>query len=116
VALHGGVSMSDTTRRRVLQILTVGGLTATIALPSRWIKPVVEAIVVPAHAQASPNKTPLRGTTVTTTRTTGTTGTTRTTGTTFTTGTTVTTGTTATTSTSTSTSTTSTSNTTGGPV
>ena len=59
--------MSDTTRRQVIQILTVGGLTATILIPSKWIKPVVEAIVVPAHAQASPNRTPVRGTTPTTT-------------------------------------------------
>jgi hypothetical protein len=60
--------MNDITRRRVLQILTVGGLTATILIPSRWIKPVVEAVVVPAHAAASP--TPLRGTTKTTVTTT----------------------------------------------
>jgi hypothetical protein len=51
--------MTEFTRRRVLEILGVGGLTVTIVLPSRWIKPVVESVVVPAHAQASPNKTPL---------------------------------------------------------
>src|ERR1700722_7330956 len=51
--------MSKLSRRRVLEILAVGGLTVTIVLPSRWIKPVVESVVVPAHAQASPNKTPL---------------------------------------------------------
>jgi len=96
--------MNDTTRRRVLQILTVGGLTATILIPSRWIKPVVEAIVVPAHAQASP-RAPLRGTTRTTG--TGTTGTTRTTGTTTST-TVTTTPTTGTSTTSTSTTSTST--------
>jgi hypothetical protein len=38
--------MSKITRRRALQILTVGGLTTTIVIPSRWIKPVVEAVVV----------------------------------------------------------------------
>jgi hypothetical protein len=65
------MSEFNATRRRVLEILTVGGLTVTILLPSRWIKPVLESIVVPAHAQASPVRTPVRGTTTgTTTRTT----------------------------------------------
>ncbi len=63
--------MNDTTRRRALQILTVGGLTTTILIPSKWIKPVVEAIVIPAHAQASPRTAP-SGTTRTTGTTTGT--------------------------------------------
>jgi hypothetical protein len=63
------MSEFNATRRRVLEILTVGGLTVTILLPSRWIKPVVESVIVPAHAAASP-VTPIRGTTSTTTRTT----------------------------------------------
>jgi hypothetical protein len=53
------------TRRRVLEILT-GGLTVTIVLPSRWVKPIVESVIVPAHAQAWPVKAALRGTTSTT--------------------------------------------------
>jgi hypothetical protein len=53
----------DISRRRVLQILTSASLAVTITLPSRWVKPIVESVVVPAHAQASPNTTPLRGTT-----------------------------------------------------
>lgn len=55
------------TRRRVLTI--VGGVTAlTIALPSKWTKPIVESIVVPAHAQASgPTSTTGTGVTPTTT-------------------------------------------------
>jgi hypothetical protein len=71
-AKAGTFEMSEfnATRRRVLEILTVGGLTVTILLPSRWIKPVVESVIVPAHAQASPVRTPVRGTTGTTTRTT----------------------------------------------
>jgi len=41
-------------RRRLLQILGVGGaIAATVALPGKWTRPVVETIVVPAHAQAS---------------------------------------------------------------
>ena len=57
-----GIPMSDgnTTRRRVLKIL-VGGATVAILIPSKWIKPIVESVVVPAHAQASPAKTPIRG-------------------------------------------------------
>jgi len=43
----------DFARRRLLEILTVGGLTATVLVPSKWIKPIVESIIVPAHAQAS---------------------------------------------------------------
>jgi hypothetical protein len=63
------MSQFNATRRRVLEILTVGGLTVTILLPARWIKPVVESVIVPAHAAASPVKTPVRGTTATTTGT-----------------------------------------------
>jgi hypothetical protein len=60
---------SNTTRRRALEILAVGGLTVTILIPSKWIKPIVESIIVPAHAQASPAKAPIRGTTTTTSTT-----------------------------------------------
>ena len=60
---------SNTTRRRALEILAVGGLTVTILIPSKWIKPVMELIIVPAHAQASPAKAPIRGTTTTTSTT-----------------------------------------------
>jgi hypothetical protein len=41
-------------RRRAIKIITIGGALATLVLPSRWTKPVIEAVVVPAHAQASP--------------------------------------------------------------
>ena len=41
-------------RRRALTILGLGGaVVATVALPSKWTRPLVESIVVPAHAQAS---------------------------------------------------------------
>jgi hypothetical protein len=52
------MSDGNATRRRVLK-LTVAGLTVSILLPSRWIKPVVELVIVPAHAAASPAKAPL---------------------------------------------------------
>jgi hypothetical protein len=56
-----GIPMNDgnTTRRRVLKIL-VGGATVAILIPSKWFKPIVESVVVPAHAQASPARTPRR--------------------------------------------------------
>jgi hypothetical protein len=42
------------TRRRVLKIAGIGGAAAvTLILPSKWTKPIVESIVVPAHAAAS---------------------------------------------------------------
>jgi hypothetical protein len=56
---------SNTTRRRVLEILAVGGLTVTILIPSKWIKPIVETVFLPAHAAASPVNNPIRGTTTT---------------------------------------------------
>jgi hypothetical protein len=46
------------TRRRVLKIAGVGGAGAlTLILPSKWTKPIVESIVVPAHAAASDSTT-----------------------------------------------------------
>ena len=44
-------------RRQAVQIIALGGVTATLLLPSRWTKPVIETFVVPAHAQASPPRT-----------------------------------------------------------
>ena len=64
-------------RRRALKIVASGAVVATIALPSKWTRPIVEAIVVPAHAQASPTTT--NGTTSTLPPTTGTVTTTATT-------------------------------------
>lgn len=40
-------------RRRLLQKLVASGAVAAV-LPSKWTKPIVESVVVPAHAQASP--------------------------------------------------------------
>ena len=41
-------------RRRVLQAVLGAGAPGALALPERWIRPVVDTIVVPAHAQSSP--------------------------------------------------------------
>jgi hypothetical protein len=55
------------TRRRVLTIAGIGGASAvTVMLPAKWTRPIVESIVVPAHAQAS-SATTTSGTTSTTT-------------------------------------------------
>ena len=42
-------------RRQALKVLlaTTGGLTAAAFLPSKWLKPIVSAGVLPAHARAS---------------------------------------------------------------
>lgn len=51
------MSESRITRRRALKIVAGGALVATIVLPTRWVRPIVESIVVPAHAAASPPAT-----------------------------------------------------------
>jgi hypothetical protein len=39
-------------RRRLLQLLSVGGvLGAGILLPREWVKPVVNQVMLPTHAQ-----------------------------------------------------------------
>ena len=44
----------NVSRRRALKVLGLGGVVvATLALPTKWTRPVVESIVVPAHAAAS---------------------------------------------------------------
>ena len=47
----------ETARRRVLKrFLAGGGVVATgKMMPDDWSKPVVESVILPAHAQASPN-------------------------------------------------------------
>ena len=54
-----GNVMSDTNapegRRRLLKALAVGGGAVVVgaSLPAAWTKPVIESVVLPAHAQAS---------------------------------------------------------------
>jgi hypothetical protein len=46
-------------RRRLLQALGLAGGGAVAALlPTRWTRPLVEVVVLPAHAQTSPGLTP----------------------------------------------------------
>src|SRR5262245_29495776 len=61
-------------RRRILRRAMLGGVVGAAFLPERWVRPVVDAVVVPAHAQTSPRFT-TTSTTTTTTSTTTTTGT-----------------------------------------
>lgn len=45
----------ETSRRRLLQLLAVGGVFAGgKMLPETWVKPVVGEVMLPAHAQTSP--------------------------------------------------------------
>ncbi len=46
---------SSVSRRELLKVLAAsgGGLIAAAFLPKRWLKPVIEAGVLPAHAQAT---------------------------------------------------------------
>ena len=53
-----GDKRSSIDRRRAIAV-TIGGVAMTISLPSRWLKPLVDAVIVPAHAAASaPATTP----------------------------------------------------------
>lgn len=45
----------DQSRRTTLKtLLTGGGLVTLSALPTQWVRPVVDAVVLPTHAQTSP--------------------------------------------------------------
>lgn len=45
----------ETRRRRLLQLLAVGGVFAGGKMvPETWVKPVIDEVVLPAHAQMSP--------------------------------------------------------------
>jgi hypothetical protein len=46
----------EISRRTVIKkvVVAVGGATVVLALPERWVKPVVESIVTPANAGFSP--------------------------------------------------------------
>lgn len=53
----GRIEKADPQGRRqaIKTVLAGGGIAATaLALPKEWTKPIVESIVVPAHAQTSP--------------------------------------------------------------
>jgi hypothetical protein len=44
-------------RRRVLKKALIGATAGAVLLPERWLKPVIEAVIVPAHAETSPATT-----------------------------------------------------------
>jgi hypothetical protein len=41
------------TRRRVLKVVLIGGVATAIMMPAKWTKPIIEAVVSPAHAASS---------------------------------------------------------------
>lgn len=48
--------MSDKARRKLLKTIMSGGgaIVAAKSLPENWTKPVVDSVMLPAHAQTSP--------------------------------------------------------------
>ena len=40
-------------RRKVMKVLVIGGVATAVALPGKWTKPLINAVIVPAHAAAS---------------------------------------------------------------
>ncbi len=42
-------------RRRLLQAVTAAGLGGAATLPTQWSRPVVDSVLLPAHAQATPD-------------------------------------------------------------
>lgn len=49
-----GTNSTAKSRRRALNALVASGAIAGFALPNNWKKPVVNAVILPAHAQTSP--------------------------------------------------------------
>lgn len=49
----GGRSVERTERRRLVRALATGGVVAGVALPEKWSAPVVDSVLLPAHAQAT---------------------------------------------------------------
>lgn len=49
-------SEKEARRRIIKRLIAGGGITATAhLLPDKWSKPVIESVVLPAHAQSSPS-------------------------------------------------------------
>jgi len=54
-------SITDARRRVIKRLVVAGGAAATShLLPDRWTKPVVESVLLPAHATSSLNVTLIR--------------------------------------------------------
>ena len=64
---------ASSTRRKLLKASGVAGI-AAIVLPKSWTKPIMKAVVVPAHAQTTPVVTTTTTTVTPTTSTTTTFG------------------------------------------
>lgn len=41
-------------RRRRLYAMLAGGVLGALVLPERWVRPVVQLVILPAHAEGSP--------------------------------------------------------------
>jgi hypothetical protein len=48
-----GDKRSGYDRRQVLKYVMIGGVATAVVMPSKWAKPVVNAVIPPAHAAAS---------------------------------------------------------------
>jgi hypothetical protein len=48
-----GNKNSGLDRRQVLKLVMIGGVATAVVMPSKWVKPVVNAVIPPAHAAAS---------------------------------------------------------------
>jgi len=48
-----GDKKSGVDRRQVLKFVMIGGVATAVVMPSKWVKPVVNAVIPPAHAAAS---------------------------------------------------------------
>ena len=46
---------SNEGRRRLIKKLAIGGGVATTAssMPTKWVKPVLDSVILPAHAQTT---------------------------------------------------------------
>ncbi len=58
-----GDKKSGMDRRQVLKLVMIGGVATAVVMPSKWVKPVVNAVIPPAHAAASAPATTAAGTT-----------------------------------------------------
>jgi hypothetical protein len=52
-----GIGVVKIDRRNILRAALGGGAGAPLVLPEQWSKPVVKALIVPAHAISSPAAT-----------------------------------------------------------
>jgi hypothetical protein len=46
-----GDKTSGMDRRQVLKLVMIGGVATAVVLPGKWVKPVVNAVIPPAHAR-----------------------------------------------------------------